>query len=106
MVVTEPTHEVAHAGLMRVLAFTGRRHEAVLQYERLRKTLSEELGVEPGEAGRRLYEEIRAGRTPARRPRLRPPDLELGLGLTAALWSFWYTRGHLSEGQRWLESTI
>lgn len=31
---------------------------------------------------------------------------ELGLRLAAVLWSFWYTRGHLSEGRGWLERAI
>jgi predicted ATPase/DNA-binding SARP family transcriptional activator/DNA-binding CsgD family transcriptional regulator len=69
-VVAEPTHEEAHVRLMRLYALTGRRQEALLQYERLRKALFEGLGgeEEPGEAGRLLYEEIRAGLSPVIQP--------------------------------------
>ncbi|MBF6590749.1 MAG: tetratricopeptide repeat protein [Ktedonobacterales bacterium] len=33
-------------------------------------------------------------------------DVALGLRLTNALWRFWYTRGYLSEGLRWLEAVL
>jgi DNA-binding SARP family transcriptional activator len=65
-VSAEPTHEEAHAGLMRLYSLTGRRQEALLQYERLRKALLEELGAEPGNASRMLHEEVRAGRSPGK----------------------------------------
>jgi DNA-binding SARP family transcriptional activator len=58
----EPTHEEANVGLMRLYSLMGRQHEALLQYERLHKGLSEKLGAEPGAASRQLYEELRAGR--------------------------------------------
>jgi predicted ATPase/DNA-binding SARP family transcriptional activator/DNA-binding CsgD family transcriptional regulator len=61
-VAKAPTLEEAHARLMRVYAASGRRHEAILQYGRLRTALLEELEAEPGEVSQRLYEEIRAGR--------------------------------------------
>ncbi len=35
----QPTHEGAHAGLMRLYARSGRRDEALRQYERLRREL-------------------------------------------------------------------
>lgn len=56
----DPAREEAHAGLMRLYAFSGRRREALAQYERLRKVLREKFDKEPGDATRRLYEEIRS----------------------------------------------
>jgi predicted ATPase/DNA-binding SARP family transcriptional activator len=64
VVSEEPAREEAHAGLMRLYALSGQRQEAILQYERLRKALSQELGTEPGAESRRLHIEIRAGISP------------------------------------------
>lgn len=60
----DPRYEEAHLRLIRLYAGGGRRREALLQYERLRRVLWDELGVEPGETGRRLYEEVLLGRAP------------------------------------------
>ena len=67
LVATEPTHEEAHLGLMRLYAFAGRRHEALRQYQRLRRALRHELGTEPAEATGRLHQDILDGRFPAKR---------------------------------------
>jgi predicted ATPase/DNA-binding SARP family transcriptional activator/DNA-binding CsgD family transcriptional regulator len=57
----EPAMEEAHASLMRLYALSGRRREAILQYDNLRRALSDEVGAEPSAESRRLYEEIMAG---------------------------------------------
>ena len=51
--------EAAHRRLMRLLALTDRRGQALLQYEVCRHALREELGVEPGHETVALYERIR-----------------------------------------------
>ena len=69
VVTSEPAHEAAHAGLMRLYALSGQRGEALRQYGRLLEVLSaEEFGAEPGAETGRLYEEISAGTFPPTRP--------------------------------------
>ena len=71
-VAGEPMREEAHAGLMRLYALSGRRREALGQYERLRQTLSGELGAEPGAETTRLQQEIWAGDFPPAEEVARP----------------------------------
>jgi hypothetical protein len=60
----EPIREEAHAGLMRVHALSGRRRQALEQYELLSEILRRELGMEPAAEIRRLYEEILSDKFP------------------------------------------
>ena len=70
----DPWHEEAHRQVIRVLATGGSRNAALAHYRRMRTLLAEELGVEPEEASRALYDAVRLGR-------LRPA----GLGLAERL---------------------
>ena len=60
-VADEPILEEAHVRLMRLYALSGRRGEALSQYERLREALSGRLGAEPNAASAHLREEIATG---------------------------------------------
>lgn len=61
LIELEPWNEEGHRALMLLLAYSSRRSEAVVHYERLQRMLAVELGVAPTDDTRRLYERIRAG---------------------------------------------
>ncbi|MGB3634381.1 MAG: BTAD domain-containing putative transcriptional regulator [Rubrobacteraceae bacterium] len=60
----EPAHEETYASLMRLYALSGRRREALEQYERLRVALSRELEIRPDAESKRLFEQIQSGDFP------------------------------------------
>jgi predicted ATPase/DNA-binding SARP family transcriptional activator/DNA-binding CsgD family transcriptional regulator len=108
-VAVEPTHETAHTGLMRLYAEAGRRAEALAQYERLAEALSADLDEVPSTASRRLYEQIKAGKSLPGDPRAaRPlPDPPPGArhNLPAARTSFVGRERELVEVKRALATT-
>ncbi len=55
----EPYREEAHRQLMRTLALSGKRSEALAQFETCRRVLAAELGVAPTAETTALYESIR-----------------------------------------------
>lgn len=110
VVAAEPTHEGAHVRLMRLYALSGRRREALRQYEQLREALFGELGAEPEAAARRLQEEIRAGTfPPADSPPVgSPPEEPAGTGrhnLPIARTSFVGREREMLEVKRLLSMT-
>src|SRR5712691_10905835 len=60
LVVEEPLRERPRAQLMLALYRTGRQADALAVYQRARKTLVDELGIEPGESLRKLERAILA----------------------------------------------
>lgn len=70
----EPTHELAHREIIRTRLANGDRAAAIRQFELLRTTLREELGVSPDPETVALYEQVlnmdgRESPTPAERAR-------------------------------------
>ncbi|MGI8909594.1 MAG: tetratricopeptide repeat protein [Rubrobacteraceae bacterium] len=110
VVADEPAHEEAHVGLMRLHAISGRRGEAIRQYERLREVLRRELAVEPSAESQRLYKDIVAGRPPPARSTSadtspeEPPSVRLH-NLPAARTSFVGRERELVEVKRALFMT-
>lgn len=54
-------HEPAHRRLMQAYADSGRRSAALKQYAGCRRILHDELGVEPQDETRKLYEDMKSG---------------------------------------------
>ncbi|MFN2293019.1 MAG: ATP-binding protein [Candidatus Promineifilaceae bacterium] len=54
-----PWNEEAHREVMELLALNGRRSEALMQFERCKKALHDELGLEPSAETKALYERIK-----------------------------------------------
>ncbi|MFF3246319.1 BTAD domain-containing putative transcriptional regulator [Streptomyces sp. NPDC002870] len=58
LVAEFPLREAFHRQLMLILHRTGRQAEALAAYQSLRRTLVEELGVDPGPAVQEVYQEV------------------------------------------------
>ena len=58
----DTTREEAHRSLMRLYASTGRRQQALRQYQLLRESLAREMDAEPDTESQRLYATIVAGK--------------------------------------------
>ena len=57
----EPWREIAHRQLMTILSAMGERSGALAQYEICRRVLKDELGLEPSDQTRAIFDRIRAG---------------------------------------------
>lgn len=73
VVSTDPTHEEAHATLMRLYAASGERYKAQRQYAELRTALQAELGAEPDASTQRLYRQIVSEELPGVAAQAPPP---------------------------------
>ena len=92
-VALDPWREEAHRQVMRALALSGRRSEALTQYETCRRALEEEVGVEPEEETTTLYERVRDGEG------LQPLSAVPPHNLPASLTSFVGRKAELAEIQ-------
>ena len=72
LVALEPLLEEHQRTYMRLLALNGEQTAALSQYRQLRTMLAQELDVEPEEATRALFDQIRRGDTADLQPALAP----------------------------------
>ncbi|BFV56765.1 BTAD domain-containing putative transcriptional regulator [Kitasatospora sp. CMC57] len=63
-----PLREAFHGQLMLALHRSGQRAQALAVYQRLRRTLIDELGIEPGPSARELHQLILSEEQPAAEP--------------------------------------
>lgn len=61
LLMLDPWQEEAHRRLMHLLALSGQRSAALIQYETCRRILADELDVEPTVETKALYKSIQAG---------------------------------------------
>ncbi len=81
----DPGREEAQRSLMRLYALTGRRQQALRQYQMLREAAGREFDAEPDAQSQRLYQEIASGRFP-------PPGTgEVAPALPAGTVTFLFT---------------
>ena len=100
----EPWREEAERELMRLLAIAGRRSAALVQYERFRDLLQEELGIEPAEATQALYEAIKNDEVaPIAAPA--PAPVDAAHNLPAPLTEFIGRGDALAQTNRTLQET-
>ncbi|MFE1317498.1 BTAD domain-containing putative transcriptional regulator [Kitasatospora phosalacinea] len=82
LVAAHPLRERLHGQLMRALAASGRRADALERYERTRRVLAEQLGVDPSEELSSLHLSLLRGEftpVPAPAPAARRSNLPLAL---------------------------
>ena len=61
LLALDPFNELAYQQMIQLLAYSGRRSEALAQYETCRRVLWEEFGVEPAAETKALVGKIRSG---------------------------------------------
>jgi predicted ATPase/DNA-binding SARP family transcriptional activator len=100
----DPLCEPAHRALMRIYAESGRRQEALAQYQELKRGLRREFEDEPDDETRRLYRELltRAGEPGTGEEPERP---EAPLALPTQLTSFIGRERELAEAAALLRNT-
>ncbi|MBS1860851.1 MAG: hypothetical protein JSS68_03970 [Actinobacteria bacterium] len=86
LLIVEPLHEPAHRALMRLYAETGRRQEALAQFQELKRGLGREFADEPDDETRALYRDIltrRFGGADAQAPDQEAPNGMAPMGSAA-----------------------
>ena len=99
LLAADPSHEEAHAGLMRLYAMNGQRQQALRQFQTLRQVLQAELDAEPSPAVQALYEAIQSGQLGAVAP-VSLPTATRHHNLPAQLTSFIGRKQEIAEISR------
>ncbi|UCC89663.1 MAG: AAA family ATPase, partial [Anaerolineales bacterium] len=111
----DPWREEAHRQKMLLLALSGQRSAALVQYETCRRVLAEELGVEPAEETKALYLRIRDGELDIATPELvmlappttaQPPFLSTALPHSPPVVPFVARERELSLLDAFLDQTL